>query len=82
MDIAPAGESALILTYHGIYYFARQTKEDWMEALSRSPLGAPLGRYRNAESIAFGSDGSHAFVTTEKKHAPLLRIDLREATDQ
>ena len=82
MDIAPAGDGALILTYRGIYYFGRQDEEDWMEALSRSPLGASLGRYRNAESIAFGTDGSNAFVTAEKKHAPLLRIDLREATDQ
>lgn len=82
MDISPTGNGAVILTYHGIYYFARQGDEDWMDAFARSPLGASLGKYRNAESIAFDREGSNAFVTTEKKHAPLLRIDLRSAIDR
>jgi hypothetical protein len=35
-----------------------------------------LGKYRNAESIAYATDGTSAIVTVEKKHAPVLRIDL------
>lgn len=79
MDIAPAGDAVLVLTYRGVYYYARRGKEPWLASLSRPALGVPLGEYKNAESIAFGSGGSNAFVTTEKQHAPLLRIDLQGA---
>ena len=81
MDISSTGDAALILTYRGVYYFGREGGEAWTETLLRSPLGASLGKYANAEAIAFDDDGSHAFVTTEKKHAPLLRIDLAGAID-
>jgi len=80
MDISPAADAALILTYRGVYYFTRQDNEPWEEALRRAPLGLPLGRYRDAESIAFASRGDRAFVTTEKKNAPLLRVDLAEVS--
>ena len=81
MDISSTGDAVLILTYRGIYYFGREGGEAWTDTLLRSPLGASLGKYRNAEAITFDDDGSHAFVTTEKKHAPLLRIDLAGAID-
>ena len=81
MDIAAAHDAVLILTYRGIYYYARQDGEAWADALGRAPLGASLGAYRNAESIAFAQSGDHAFVITEKQHAPLLRIDLAAAID-
>lgn len=79
MDIAADGNSALILTYRGVYYYSRSNDESWFDALRRRPLGLTLRRYRNAESIAFSSAGDTAFVTIEKKHAPLLRIDLKGA---
>lgn len=82
MDIAADGGSALILTYRGVYYYSRNDDEAWLEALRRRPLGLRLGKYRDAESIAFGSASDSAFVTVEKKHAPLLRVDLTGALDQ
>lgn len=81
MDVSPAADAVLILTYRGVYYYARQGNEAWADTVQRSPLGASLGRHRNAEAITINGDGSAAYVTTEKKHAPLLRIDLSGATD-
>lgn len=82
IDIAADGKSALILTDHAMYYYARGKNETWLEALRRRPLGLKLGKYRNAESIAFDPAGESAFVTVEKMHAPLLRIDLKGAIEQ
>lgn len=82
MDIAPSQDAMLILTYRGIYYYSRLGEEAWNTVLERAPLGAPLGEYRNAESIAFAGSGRRAFVTTEKRHAPLLRIDLGGARER
>ena len=39
-------------------------------------LELKLGRYKNAEAVTYGPTGDSAFVTVEKKHAPLLNIDL------
>ena len=80
MDIAPDGSFAVIMTYAGVYYYRREPGESWHDAFSHVALGASLGRLKNAEAIAISNDGHHAFVTTEKKRAPLLRIDLSQGT--
>lgn len=76
MDISTRSDGILILSYHAIYYYARRRDESWIEALRRSPLGLPLGEYKNAEAIAFAGSDDVAYVTTEGEHAPLLRVDL------
>jgi len=76
MDLSDAKESALILTYSGVYYYSRSAQQSWHDALSARPLGLKLGKIGQAESIAFAPGGDSAFVTVEKKHGPLLRIDL------
>jgi len=76
MDINADGSAAIIVTYDAVYYYPRDPNQDWQSALSQPPFGLSLGRIKNAESIAFSSDGNAAFITTEKKHAPLLRVDL------
>ena len=80
MDFSVAGDRALVLTYGGVYLYARDGKQTWLDALSSRPQGLGLGKIKNAESIAFAPDGDSAFVTVEKKHAPLFSIDLRSAS--
>ena len=80
MDISPDGSFAVIMTYAGVYYYHREPGESWRDAFSHVALGASLGRLKNAEAIAISNDGHYAFVTTEKKRAPLLRIDLSQGT--
>ena len=76
MDFAADGSSALILTYAGVNYFSRGAEQTWPEALQGLSMQLKLGRYKNAESITYSTDGMAAIVTVEKKHAPVLRIDL------
>ena len=76
MDIAPDGSAIVILTYAAVYYFPRNSGEDIYDSLRRPPLAFDIRNVRNAESIAFGASGNTIFVTVERKHAPLLRIDM------
>lgn len=76
MDFAPDGGSALILTYAGVNYFTRSMDQSWTEALQGLALHLKLGSFKNAEAITYSTDGVAAMVTVEKKHAPILRIDL------
>jgi len=80
MDFSVTGDRALILTYAGVNLYTRDSDQSWLDALSGRPLGLSLGNIKNAESIAFAPDGDSAFVTVEKKHAALLRIDLSGVT--
>ena len=74
MDIAANGSAIAIVTYRpAIYLFRRDG--DWLSTLQKPPLRYPL-RLRKPESIAFGADSKSLFVTNEKKHAALLRVDF------
>ena len=79
MDFAADGSSALILTYGGVYFFARGDGQTWPDALRGTALEFKLGKLRNAEAIALDKDGMSAYLTVEKQHAPLLWIDLADA---
>lgn len=76
MDILPDGSALAVLTYSAVYYYSRMPGEDWVAALARPPLRLGIEDIRDAEALAFCAGGPSIFVTTEKKHAPLVRIDL------
>lgn len=76
MDFAADGSSALILTYAGVNYFSRDEQQSWSEALQGQALHLKLGKFKNAESITYTTDGDAALVTVEKKRAPVLQIDI------
>ena len=81
LDISSDDGSILILTYRGVYYYPRGPGESVPEVLGRPPFGLSLGRLRGAESIAFGHGNDVAYVTTERRNAPLLRINLGAPTE-
>lgn len=81
MDIAPDGSALAVLTYGAVYYYSRMPGEDWFAALSRSPLRLGIEDIRDAEALAFCAGEPSIFVTAEKKHAPLVRIDLEGTPD-
>jgi hypothetical protein len=77
MDISADGRLAVILTYRAIYVFRVQPDADLYDALSGQAYALGLGNFRDAESVAFHADSESIFVTVERRHAPLLRIDLK-----
>ena len=80
MDVSADNRAALVLTYAGVYLYRRAADESWLDAFSRPPLGLGLAALPGAESIAFDSSGLSALITTEGKHAPVVRIDLSSAS--
>ncbi len=82
IDFSAAGDAAVILTYKAVYYFSRRDQQDWFGALQSAPLRFDLGEYREAESVIFDHTGEQIYVTTEKRNAPLLRLQLPQNPGQ
>jgi len=76
MDISPDGRMAAVITYRSLYLFRRETSESWVEALGKPPeefIGPPGS---HDEAVGFSLNGRSIFVTTERRPAPLYRLDL------
>ena len=79
MDLSPDGSLAAILTYRAVYVFRRYPGTGLYDSLSGQAYSLGLGHFRDAESVAFSADSGSIFITVERRHAPLLRIDINEA---
>jgi hypothetical protein len=79
MDISTDGMEAVIITYRSLYRFKREADESWLSAMQRKPeevVGPPAVQN---EAITYSVDGNSIFVTTEKRPAPMHRIEFTEA---
>jgi hypothetical protein len=77
MDISPNGKTIAVLTYRQPYLYLRHGNESWPETFNRPPRALSMPRMKQAEAICFNSDGTSLFVTSEKRPAPLYRLDIR-----
>jgi len=80
MDISEDNRAAVVLTYRAVYYYQRQPRQDWLDALNTVPVRIGLGDFENAEAIAFGDNARTVFVTGENQHSRVLRIDFPGVT--
>lgn len=76
MDISENGRMAAVITYRSLYVFERENGETWAEAFQRTPAEyvGPPGLHD--EAVGFGHDPQSIYVTTERRPAPLYRLDL------
>lgn len=76
MDISADGRLAAVLTYRSLYVFKRAGDESWAEAFQREPTEyiGPPGVHD--EAVSFSHDQKSIYVTTERRPAPLYRLDL------
>lgn len=79
MDISSDGRLAAILTYRSLYLYERKKQESWLEAFQREPVEfrGPPGLHD--EAVAFSHDQNSIYVATERRPAPLHRLDLDDA---
>ena len=77
MDISPDGKTIAILTYRQPYLYDRYKNESWAKVFNRPPKALFMPHMRQAEAMCFSSDGTSLFVTSEKRPAPLYRLDIR-----
>lgn len=76
MDFSRDGRLAAILTYHHVFVFEREPGQDWYSALNGTPHKISIKPVRGAEALGFAADGKSLYLTVERRHAPLFRIDL------
>ena len=79
MDISADGRLAAVITYRSLYVYERRGQESWLEAMQRKPaeFRGPPGLHD--EAVAFSHDQQSIYVATERRPAPLHRLDLDEA---
>lgn len=78
MDLSPDGLAAVVLTYNHAYLFKRRTRDDWPKAFQKKPRRLRFETLLQQEAICFGYYGKSVWVTSERRPAPLVRIDLEE----
>ncbi len=76
MDISRDGSTAAVITYRSLYLFHREEGESWAEAFQRKPeeFVGPPGSHE--EAVAFSVDGKTVYVTTERRPAPIYKLDV------
>ncbi len=78
MDLSPDGLSAVVLNYNHAYLFRRRTQNDWPEAFQKKPRRLRFETLVQQEAVCFGFYGKSVWVTSERRPAPLVRIELEE----
>lgn len=73
MDVA--GRTLVVLTYAHAYRYVREPDQGWAEALAAPPQIVLLPRMKQTEALTFNADGRGLFVTSERHHAPIYRLD-------
>jgi len=79
LDISIDGRYAAVITYRSLYVFERKAHESWIEAFQREPaeFAGPPGLHE--EAVTFGHYQKSIYVATERRPAPLYRLDLDDA---
>lgn len=75
MDISADGRTAAVITYRSLYVFRREENESWIEAFQRPPVEVPGPPGLHDEAVGFNNDGEYIYITTERRPAPLYRIE-------
>ena len=78
MDISPDGRTAAVITYRSLYLFRREENESWAQAFQNQPVEylGPPGTHD--EAVAFSRGGKSVYVTTERRPAPVYKLEVPE----
>jgi hypothetical protein len=82
MDLSPDGMAAVVLTYNHAYLFRRTSRDAWQEAFQKKPQQLLFERLKQQEAVCFGFYGKSVWLTSERRPAPLVRIDLEADTTE
>lgn len=63
------GHEILVRTYGQLFYYVHKGDESVSEALKRKPVRAPLANESQGEAVAWSTDGSAYYTTSEKTDA-------------
>jgi hypothetical protein len=76
LDISPDGRTAAVITYRSLYIYHRADGQSWEDAFQGQPdeYTGPPGKHD--EAVTFSLDGKAVYVTTERRPAPIYRLEL------
>jgi hypothetical protein len=74
LDLARDGSQAFVLTYRRGYLFPRAPGESWAAAFARLPQRVRVPHLPAQEAAAFARDGQSIYVSSEGRHAALVRL--------
>lgn len=72
--ISPNGREVLIRTYGQLFYYPRPTGESINNTLKRTPKRLPLANENQGEAVAWATDGSAYYTTSEKTDATIPKL--------
>jgi len=78
LDISPDGSLMAVLAYKNAFLYKRSANEHWSAVFQRSPLLITMPQLRQAEALCFDSQGRSLYVTSEKRPAPIYRLDITD----
>lgn len=76
MDLSPDGKWLAVLTYQLVYLFPFDPGNGGGDSFKHTPRMIDFPRLAQAECICFSADGRKLFISSEKRPARLLTIDL------
>jgi hypothetical protein len=78
LDISPDGSLLVVLAYKNAFLYKRPANEPWSTVFQKPPLLIVMPQLRQAEALCFNSHGKSLFVTSEKRPAPIYRLDITD----
>lgn len=78
MDISRDGMLAVVQTYKYAYLFSKSESDSWATVFSVRPKTVVVPKLKQTEAVCFGSDGSHLYLTSEQRPAPIYRINIQK----
>ena len=68
------GGEILVRTYGQLFYYIRKGSESVADALKKKPLRVPLANENQGEAVAWATDGSAYYTTSEKTDATVPKL--------
>jgi len=78
LDISPDGSLMVVLAYKDAFLYKRPASEHWAAVLQKPPQLIVMPQLRQAEALCFNSQGRSLYVTSEKRPAPIYRLDITD----
>ena len=72
-DLSPTGRVLIVLNYHAVYFYVRDSNGSWTTALSTKPYSFSFPWLPQAEAITFNNEGTAIYIGSEQHPVPILR---------
>lgn len=71
--LSPTGRVLIVMNYHAIYFYVRDSSGAWTTALSTKPYSISFPWLPQAEAVTFNREGTAIYVGSEQTPVPILR---------